>query len=50
MRFMISCIAPLCSVAMHQISPYIHFNDEAPSEELNRNFKETIYAALASSA
>jgi len=40
MRFEISCIAalelPQCGMPL-----YIHFNDEAFLQELNRNYKET---------
>jgi uncharacterized protein YjiS (DUF1127 family) len=40
MRFRISCIAT--SELQHcSIYVYIHFNDEAAPQRLNRNFKET---------
>ena len=40
MRRELSCTAPF-SLSEREILTYIHFNDEAFLQELNRNFKET---------
>ena len=40
MHFGLSCIATL-ELPQCNILTYIHFNDEASLQELNRNFKET---------
>ena len=40
MHFILSCIATL-ELLRRSTWPYIHFNDDAFLQELNRNYKET---------